>query len=79
MGVTVKGELDACVSEQMLHQLWVYAMAKQQGSACVPKIVPPDRGEVSTIQQWLEVPVDDVLGVERCALRGGEHESLPVR
>jgi hypothetical protein len=40
----------------------------------VPKIVPADRGEVGTIQQWLEVPVDYVLSVERCTLTRGENE-----
>jgi hypothetical protein len=40
----------------------------------VPEIVPAYIGQISAFQERLEVPVDDVLGVEGSALTRGENE-----
>jgi hypothetical protein len=74
----IQGYGDASVPEQMLHHLRMHAATEQQGSTRVVQIVPADRGEASAIQKRLEVPVDDVLGIEWCSLPGGEHE-VPIR
>jgi hypothetical protein len=42
----------------------------------VSKIVPAYVGESRTLEQGLEVPVDDVLGLQGSALARGEHEPV---
>ena len=58
----------------MLDQFRVNAAPKKQSSACVPEIMPANRGETSTLQERLEVAVDYVLGVEGSTLTCGEKE-----
>ena len=40
------------------------------------KIVEPDGGEAGSHEEGLEVPVDDVLGLDGTASEGGEHEAV---
>ena len=51
------------------------ATSQQQGCVGVPEIVPPYVGQLRSLEQGLEEPVDYVLGVEGGALARGEDES----
>jgi hypothetical protein len=74
--VAVKGELDACVPEQVLNQLRVGTARPQESSARVPQIVLAHLRQPRPPKQGLEVTVDDVLGVHRRADRGDEHKPV---
>ena len=39
----------------------------------MPQVVEADGGEARPLQERLEAPVDDVLGIRRAARSGGEH------
>jgi hypothetical protein len=58
----------------MLDQLRVDAASQKQSRARVPEVVPADKGETRTVEQRLEVAVDDVLRFERRAFGRGENE-----
>jgi hypothetical protein len=49
---------------------------QNQGSACVPEIVPTNKGETRALEERLEVAVDDVLSVEGSTFAGGEYETV---
>jgi hypothetical protein len=49
--------------KKVLDQFRVDATPEQQSSACVPEIVPANRGEACSLEERLEVAVDYVLGV----------------
>src|SRR5215208_4006074 len=72
--VPVEGELHRCMPERLLNIGWVGATSQQQGSVGVPEIVPPYVGQLRSLEQRLEEPVDYVLGVVGGALARGEHE-----
>jgi hypothetical protein len=72
--VAVKSHGYAGVPQKMLDQFRMNAAPQKQRGACVPEIVPADRGEIRAIEQRLEVAVDYVLGVQRGALACGENE-----
>ena len=46
----------------------------EEREATMPKIVESNGGEAGSIEERFVVTVHDVLGVERSALAGGEHE-----
>jgi hypothetical protein len=58
----------------MLDQFRVNATPQEQGSACVPEIVPASRGETRVLEERLEVAVDYVLSVKRGTLTSREYE-----
>jgi hypothetical protein len=74
MRVAVEGHGCASVPKKVLDQFRMDAAPQKQRGACVPEIVPADRGEIRAIEQRLEVAVDYVLGVQRGALACGENE-----
>jgi hypothetical protein len=49
--------------------------SQEQGRVGVPEIVPPYVGQIRSLEQGLEEPVDDVLGVEGSTFAYGEYES----
>src|SRR5215212_9091564 len=75
VGVSVEGQLYRGVTGEVLDVLRVHAVGEQDREAGVPEIVPADGGELRTLEQGFEVPVDYVLGVEGCALARREHEA----
>jgi hypothetical protein len=72
--VAVEGELYAGVPCEMLDELGVHALAGKQREARVPEIVPAYIGQSCSLEQGLEMAVDDVLRIERCPLGSGEDE-----
>ncbi len=58
----------------MLDQFRVDATPQKEGSACVPEIVPTNRGETRTLEERLEVAVHDVLSVKGGTLTSRENE-----
>jgi hypothetical protein len=72
--VAVEGELYAGVPCEMLDELGVHAPAGKQREARVPEIVPAYIGQSCSLEQGLEMAVDDVLRIERCPLGSGEDE-----
>ena len=50
--------------QKMLDQFRVYAAFQKQCSACVPEIVPTNKGEIRKLETQLEVAVDYILSVE---------------
>jgi hypothetical protein len=61
--VAIKGHGYAGVSKKVLDELRVNAAPQKQRSACVPEIVPTNRGEIRMLEVRLEVEVDYVLSV----------------
>ena len=53
--------MDAGVANQMLDELRMRAAREQEGGARVPKIMPAYIKQPRTLQQGLEIAVDDVL------------------
>jgi hypothetical protein len=76
VGVPIEGELDRGVSGEMLDVLRVRATSKQDRQAGMPEIVPVYIGQTGSLQERLEVAVDNVLGVEGSALARGEHKPV---
>ena len=74
MRVAVEGELYAGVPCEMLDELGVHAPAGKQREARVPEIVPAYIGQSCSLEQGLEMAVDDVLRIERRTLGSGEDE-----
>ena len=74
MRVAVEGHGYAGVPQKVLDQYRMYAAPQKQRSACVPEIVPAYLRQPRSSEKRLEVPVNYVLGVHRCALRGREYE-----
>ena len=68
MRVAVEGELYAGVSGEVLDELGVHASTQKQSEARVPEIMPANIGQSCSLEQGLEMAVDDVLRVERCPL-----------
>jgi hypothetical protein len=72
--VAIEGELYAGVPREVLNELGMYVSAEKQSEARVPQVMPAYVGQPRSPEQRLEMAVDDVLGVERCTLGGGEDE-----
>ena len=51
------------------------AASQEQGCVGVPEIMPPYVGQLRSLEQGLEVPVDNVLGIDGSSLARGENES----
>jgi hypothetical protein len=62
------------MSQRLLDVGGVGAASQEQGSVGVPEIVPPYVRQLCSLEQGLEEPVDNVLGVDGGALARGEHE-----
>jgi hypothetical protein len=72
--ITIEGHGYAHVPKQRLDQFGVDTSPQEQSGARVPEILPADRGETRVLEERLEVPVDNVLGVERSTFPGREYE-----
>ena len=51
------------------------AAGQEKGRVVVPEIVSPNVGQLRSLEQRLEEPVDYVLGVDGGSLARGEDES----
>jgi hypothetical protein len=72
--VAIKSHGYAGVPQEVLDQFRVDATPQKQVGACVPEIVPTNRGETRALEERLEVAVDDVLSVEGSTLTSSENE-----
>ena len=63
VGVTLQGERSGGVSGEGLEVPYRLAMLSEERQAAMPEVMEADGGEARPLQQWLEVPVDYVLGV----------------
>jgi len=75
VGVAVEGELHRRMAQRLLDVGGVGAASQEQGRVGVPEIMPPYVGQLRSLEQGLEEPVDDVLGVEGSTFAYGEYES----
>ncbi len=75
VGVALKRERGGGVSGERLQVPYRLAALGKQGQAAMPEIVEPDGGETRPHEERLEVPVDDVLGLDGTAREVGEHEA----
>jgi hypothetical protein len=73
--VAVEGELYAGVPGEVLDELGVHASPEKQSEARMPEIMPANIGQSCSLEQGLEMAVDDVLRVERCPLGGSARTS----
>jgi hypothetical protein len=62
------------MTEKLLDVRRVRAAREQQRCARVPEIMPAYVGQTGTLEKGLEVPIYDVLSVQRGALTRGEDE-----
>jgi hypothetical protein len=70
MTVGVHGQRDLAVAENFHHDPGGHALSNQKARRCVAKVMKPDGGQPSAVEQLLELPVV-VTGLDRCAdLRG---------
>jgi hypothetical protein len=72
--VAVEGHAYAGVPQEVLDQFRVDATPQKQVGACVPEIVPTNRGETRVLEERLEVAADYVLGVKGGTLTSSENE-----
>jgi hypothetical protein len=70
----VSSQADRGVSQHLLDDARMHALAQEQRRARMPEVVEPDRRESRFLEQGLEGAVDDVPGVQRRASHRGEHE-----
>jgi hypothetical protein len=63
------------VSQRLLDVGGVGSASQEQRCVSVPEIMPPYVGQLRSLEQGLEVPVDYVLGVVGSAFARGENES----
>ena len=75
MRVPVEGELHRCMPKRLLNIGRVGATGQQKGGVGVPEIVSSYVGQLRSLEQGLEEPVDDVLCVEGSTLARGKYES----
>jgi hypothetical protein len=62
------------VSREVLDVLQLSAASERDREAGMLWVVQTDRGETRALEERLEVPVDNVLGVERSTFPGREYE-----
>jgi hypothetical protein len=57
VGVAVEGKLHRRVSQRLLHVGGVGAASQEQGCVGVPEIMPPNVGQLRSLEQGLEISV----------------------
>ena len=58
MAVSIEGQLDGAVTEQILNDLRVRACFQQHARGAVSKVVDPDTGQARMMQRLRERPID---------------------
>lgn len=76
VGVPLEGEGRCGVAREGLEVADGFPTLGEEGEAAMPEVVEPDAGEAGSHEEGLEVPVDDVLGLDGTASEGGEHEAV---
>jgi hypothetical protein len=77
--VAVEGELYAGVTREVLDELGVHAPAEKQSEARVPEIMPANVGQSCSLEQGLEMAVDDVDGLSSYKSQAPKIFREPIR
>src|SRR5215217_1463136 len=75
VGVSLESERRAGVPGEGLEVPNWFAALGEERQAAMPEVVESDGGEARSLQKRFVVAVHDVLGVQRLALSGCEHEA----